>query len=1542
MKQNATNEFKDGLNLDLHPIVTPNTVLTDNLNGTFITYNGNEFCLQNDRGNEYVTSLSEGYIPIGIKEYNGILYIVSVNGNKTEIGTYPSLENTSSDDASFYNIDLRFEYKDVIDGNGQKVSSAYKPLRIGEGHSYFTNVDLGYRITTPVTIEIQDSYDGSVNLILVADEVPTKIINSGFSKKSDSIGRWIKRNQKEDTNVYHISDLKTLNQEINLIRTSDELTNINLSEVQAGGQFKGGNYTFYIKFGDADYNQTDVVAESGIVSIFNGNDGVPSTISGTLADERTDKMIHLEITGLNHVYSKIYIYYSREYSDTQGYRMTEYGMFNDPIDMIRKEDEETFESGGKGQSIWLTGFEQMVPINSEELNVDYHTIDWARAESQHSNMLFLGNVGQKATFYLYDRLKDFSKKITPSYSQSSLTPVSIDYTSGKEYYSVHNIYNKVGYYPGEIYRFGIVYILKDGSKTPVFNTKGINFQTGDALSDGVVLMPNVDIITEDEIKPLYLTFTVPEINEPDVIGWFIVRQKRIPNTICEGLSIATDAVSNTPMMWDGENWVTQSFLASDRENTNEIVYLEYNSAQSEIEITPSTTFKDWFVKNRFKYVPKYWLYLGESNTYYYLNNSYNWNESQTKAQQVKDAIESIVDSLNLGRDYSVFVSLAGEEDSLLIDEQWEMLNNREPVLLYWHQKYELTNVDEETKIPTDSATTEYVVGIISDLQEYDSIPVGTENSILYNSWKKQYERINNANSTLDRKFIKNTIPFGKESNAILSLDPCVVPQVGSRLDGSKFYIDLERTLSVESKTDGKYKNVFTTQIEQTDNEFNVINEKCAYIPSNTAVKVIDTYEFSNVAGNASEVSQFKALSTPFFMINGVDGPFDSDAALNEVLKILNNNLKELVEQLSKTDDPNKKREYLGGLYSLLYANNKNVNLLRGLFTPYIGITNNAESSEFPFGVYSIKNKESLNKNDFLVRQQDSSEYYCVSEYTNKSTINVYRGDCFTNTVSMRMIRNFIDTTAPIADIILDPDAWHNYVVTRDKEATKDTAKVSYADVNLSDVNTVDLGYWVTFKCLSSYNLGLRSIDTFHEDETALLGSPRSFYPLNGASTATGNKMEESYLLNDGLSATVGRKRYNLMPDVPYSKSEFSNRIMFSNINVTDSFTNGYRTFQGLAYKDYDKQYGAITKLISLGRNIFIIMEHGLGLVPVNPKALMQTTTGETIHIYGYGVLPDEMTIISQDYGSKYEHSVIRTPIGIYGIDVDAKKIWRFSNKQGFETISDMRVETYLKDNLKSQEIEMGNSDIRTHYNRKKGDLMFTWYRSGEVYSICYNERRNLWVTRYNWTPIVSENVNDEFYSLNENAIWDHSDFATHNGHVSSWYENDKGFEFEFVVSDPIGINKIYENLQIISNNVQPNEMEISIIGDDYEFKRIPTPLNEARSNRPEVSTWNPNIITTTSNIHGQNFNTSHWTYHFDRRLNQSAIVKWQPFKDIYKFGRRIGNIQYKDGIWFAQIEPLLINASKEARIKDKWAKIRIRYSGKDLAIITAIRTLINV
>lgn len=41
-KQVATNDFSKGLMMDLNPMTTPNSVMTDCLNGTIITYDGNE------------------------------------------------------------------------------------------------------------------------------------------------------------------------------------------------------------------------------------------------------------------------------------------------------------------------------------------------------------------------------------------------------------------------------------------------------------------------------------------------------------------------------------------------------------------------------------------------------------------------------------------------------------------------------------------------------------------------------------------------------------------------------------------------------------------------------------------------------------------------------------------------------------------------------------------------------------------------------------------------------------------------------------------------------------------------------------------------------------------------------------------------------------------------------------------------------------------------------------------------------------------------------------------------------------------------------------------------------------------------------------------------------------------------------------------------------------------------------------------------------------------------------------------------------------
>lgn len=93
IRQNATNTFTGGMVSDLEPLSTPNNVLTDCLNGTISTFNGNTDALQTDIGNAKIgVHLPEGYIPLGSASLDGIIYIVSYNPRTEEcqIGSFPS------------------------------------------------------------------------------------------------------------------------------------------------------------------------------------------------------------------------------------------------------------------------------------------------------------------------------------------------------------------------------------------------------------------------------------------------------------------------------------------------------------------------------------------------------------------------------------------------------------------------------------------------------------------------------------------------------------------------------------------------------------------------------------------------------------------------------------------------------------------------------------------------------------------------------------------------------------------------------------------------------------------------------------------------------------------------------------------------------------------------------------------------------------------------------------------------------------------------------------------------------------------------------------------------------------------------------------------------------------------------------------------------------------------------------------------------------------------------------------------------------------
>ena len=171
-----------------------------------------------------------------------------------------------------------------------------------------------------------------------------------------------------------------------------------------------------------------------------------------------------------------------------------------------------------------------------------------------------------------------------------------------------------------------------------------------------------------------------------------------------------------------------------------------------------------------------------------------------------------------------------------------------------------------------------------------------------------------------------------------------------------------------------------------------------------------------------------------------------------------------------------------------------------------------------------------------------------------------------------------------------------------------------------------------------------------------------------------------------------------------------------------------------------------------------------------------------------------------------------------------------------------------------------------------------------------------------------------------------------NSNICNWYDSPHPFEYEFVVNQPAGFHKIFNNLMIISNNVEPDSLEVEIVGDSYDFKEefIKQTSENIKYKFPIISLPNDKTYQTKLT--------------FDKVTNEHKLLMHQDCLNIKNFGRRLGNISYIEGKWYVVLQPIYYEDKtlKTTRLRDKWAKIRIKYSGEKLAIITAIQTLMNI
>lgn len=455
-----------------------------------------------------------------------------------------------------------------------------------------------FSLNNPLEIDAQSSYDGSVNLIFNDNRNIPRLVNSRFSVLQNNTYEVVDRIGNNDTNLY---DSEQFDLDTSLYKRVNTIPTITFNSVLPSGNLKVGNYVIYIKYADADGNETDFVGESGIISCFIGGDRDPFSIDGGFRDQLASKSISLTVSDIDSSYDYIKVYYTRSTSDVDSNRV-----------VTAHEIDRKFPVRNNSCNVIITGSEETKDIPVSDINIQYSIIDKAKSQTVCQNMLFLGNSCKPDM--MYKDLSDISLRLLPylieSDSERFIGKISYDYSDlsdqsySHEYYNTLNIYNKVGYWNEEIYRFGVVYIMKDGSLSPVYNIRGKNgipkfeeLQSAYLQSDlwkyennekvrnyipidestfdvsGTSYLENAKgvlrINTDSDSRKVYgIGIAIPtEVSEylnTLVQGLFIVRQKRIPTILAQAYVMPRDLEAEVPLINYGGSYIAERFLDNDR------------------------------------------------------------------------------------------------------------------------------------------------------------------------------------------------------------------------------------------------------------------------------------------------------------------------------------------------------------------------------------------------------------------------------------------------------------------------------------------------------------------------------------------------------------------------------------------------------------------------------------------------------------------------------------------------------------------------------------------------------------------------------------------------------------------------------------------------------------------------------------------------------------------------------------------------------------------------------------------------------------------
>jgi len=1188
----------------------------------------------------------------------------------------------------------------------------------------FRTAAFKYKLDTEVDIEIQPSYDGSVNIILAAEDTKPRIINSRQNFMQDEVEIIV----REGGNLDNVYSENTIDKTLLIPTLGDMVPQLEFLKVDNDGELVNGGYKYYFKLKTADGFESNVVEESRLVSIHHGS--TFGQANSSLDNSKTDKSVTFKLKNLtNKVYRYVSVYYTHMTGSTEITAKSFFKIDND------------YEIDNYDECIIKhTGRENVVAVTFDQITAQLTPLISAKTLTQKNNRLLLGNIkirkildpvlSQAALNCYIDGIADlFTVK------QKAIFGGSVD----DNYANANNIYKYTSYFPEETYEFAINFMFNDGTVSEAYPIMGFDYLSGNSFdasklgqdigwltssqnSHGVVRMHKQDLednnlglvnFVNTSIKVKTMTINTVEmvamssaLKERGVTGYFVSRRARVPNILMNGL---ITNMATAP---------SQSFTSVGLATIMTGQHIGYGTEGS------------------------------LAGNYIYFPIPTNVVPLSSESLMVQDKVD--------GGDGSITDGIAGNYffDGLLYGPLDSGYYNTVT------ERYAFYS-------PDITSDTTRIAGM--NLKDEFGVRLGK----VLNSGQLAFKEaesvvVDSGNST----YLVYTVPpsgflgLGSVSPNLITEGMQYVDE-GFRAFGSKAftgvldkqagYLTYVSMKSIEKY--GEYSaaplaGIYTSEpldkITKSDqisfmDELNTSHGGTRYITG-------ASFEWDNdygIAGSAAkrdssmEYVQFLLSGVSYSPYIGMKIPTSNEEA-TRLWSLIQDSGYYFTAFSTNADSVPDYRKI--GATANIYTNNENA--------PW--------STQTWIERYSVKSSEKY----FAISKRYPIDFALDSNSVGDSLeeSKLIGGDCYTGFYYQRI--------------------WRPLGIEGVPTANNPIAYAYEADMPVRDgVKITNSGYSIGFPVRSKFNFAIRAridSDSFLSatgdssselaTEEALYNESRTYCPSEpNEEDILGKRLAETNMINYGNVIETSILSFNQIDkNIPYSKVDYPNRVIISEVSVSGEFDNGYRNFRGLNFKDYDEDLGDIVVLTSGNLYTYIVYRNGVAIIEIQERTAISGEESANVYIEAAQALPPKSVVILTTMGSQHLKSIINTEGAVYGYDHSLGKIWMVSGNDK-KLISDFRFNSAIDDIKKGGDIK----NVITSYNSKNYNITFSFDYSDNTnvddIAVVYDTINDLWYGTSSIFKFYEANIDkamlsilkhNDIYRITEEVIDNHTQIVS--------------------------------------------------------------------------------------------------------------------------------------------------------------------------------------